>query len=176
MLDRLCLVAGAERAIRTPAWHFRGGDEPELFAKPDDRWEVNNVATRCPDVVEGLQEALRQYEGAISAGTVFGGAPAQRRVAQRVRVNPSRRCSSVAQPPLAVPRFVQPRAAAPHYRAPGTVGGVDRGRFSCIDRANDLESRHSMAGNRICPAAAFEGSLMSVILNTIPQIHQTPSS
>jgi arylsulfatase A-like enzyme len=69
--DRLCLAAGAERAIRTPAWHLRaGGGEPELFAKPDDRWEVNNVASRCPDVVEGLQEALKQYEQAISAGSV----------------------------------------------------------------------------------------------------------
>ena len=67
--DRLCLAAGAERAIRTPAWHLCAGEEPELFAKPDDRWEVNNVATRCPDVVEGLQEALKQYEQAISAGT-----------------------------------------------------------------------------------------------------------
>jgi hypothetical protein len=67
--DRLCLAAGAERALRTPAWHLRAGEEPELFAKPDDRWEVNNVATRCPDVVEGLQEALKQYEQAISAGT-----------------------------------------------------------------------------------------------------------
>jgi arylsulfatase A-like enzyme len=67
--DRLCLAAGAERAIRTPAWHLRAADEPELFAKPDDRWEVNNVASRCPDVVEGLQEALQQYEQAISAGS-----------------------------------------------------------------------------------------------------------
>jgi len=69
--DRLCVVAGAERAIRTPAWYLRSGDEPELFAKPDDRWEVNDVTSRCQEVVEGLQEALRQYEQAISAGTAI---------------------------------------------------------------------------------------------------------
>jgi arylsulfatase A-like enzyme len=68
--DRLCTASAAERAIRTPAWHLRAGDEPELFAKPDDRWEVNDVASRCPEVVEGLQEALRQYEQALSAGAV----------------------------------------------------------------------------------------------------------
>jgi arylsulfatase A-like enzyme len=71
--DRLCIAGnGHERAIRTPAWHLRAGGEetrpdaePELFAKPDDRWEVNNVATRCREVVEGLQEALGQYELAL---------------------------------------------------------------------------------------------------------------
>jgi hypothetical protein len=67
--DRLCLAGGnGQRAIRTPAWHFRAGDEPELFAKPDDRWEVNNVACRCPEVVEGLQAALAQYELTLPAG------------------------------------------------------------------------------------------------------------
>jgi arylsulfatase A-like enzyme len=68
--ERLGIAAGAERAIRTPAWYLRAGDEAELFAKPDDRWEVNDVASRCPEVVEGLQEALRQYEQALAAGSV----------------------------------------------------------------------------------------------------------
>jgi hypothetical protein len=67
--DRLAIV-GAEdrRAIRTPAWYLHTGDEPELFAKPGDRWEVNNVATRCRDVVEHLLEALARYESALAAG------------------------------------------------------------------------------------------------------------
>jgi arylsulfatase A-like enzyme len=69
--DRLCLLGGGnQRAIRTPAWYLRTGGEPELFAKPDDRWEVNNVATRCQDVVDGLQDALRQYELTLSAGRI----------------------------------------------------------------------------------------------------------
>jgi len=69
--DRLCVVAGAQRAIHTPAWYLRSGDVPELFAKPDDRWEVNNVTSRCQEAVEGLQEALRQYEQALVAGTAI---------------------------------------------------------------------------------------------------------
>ncbi len=69
--DRLCITgSGAERAIRTPAWYLRASDEPELFAKPDDRWEVNNVASRCREVVECLQDALVQYERTLSAGRV----------------------------------------------------------------------------------------------------------
>ncbi len=67
--DRLCLRGiGTERAIRTPAWYLRAAAEPELFAKPDDRCEVNNVASRCQDVVEGLQDALMQYELSLPAG------------------------------------------------------------------------------------------------------------
>ncbi|HUT12673.1 MAG TPA: sulfatase-like hydrolase/transferase [Thermoguttaceae bacterium] len=64
--DRLCVVGeGTERAIRTPAWHLRAAARPELFVKPDDRWEVNNVADRCRDVLEGLLDELTRYEQAI---------------------------------------------------------------------------------------------------------------
>jgi arylsulfatase A-like enzyme len=70
--DRLCVLGnGADRAIRTPAWHLRAGAEPELFAKPDDRWEVNDVATRCQEVVEFLQDVLAQYEQSLPSGRVF---------------------------------------------------------------------------------------------------------
>jgi arylsulfatase A-like enzyme len=69
--DRLCLVGrDAERAIRTPAWYFRSSGEGELYAKPDDRWEVNNVSNRCLEIVECLQDALFQYEQAILSGSV----------------------------------------------------------------------------------------------------------
>jgi len=67
--DRLCLVEGASgRAIRTPAWYLRDADRPELFAKPDDRWEVNNVSDRCQDVVEGLRKALAEYAESLRSG------------------------------------------------------------------------------------------------------------
>ena len=42
----------------------------ELFAKPDDRWEVNEVASRCGDVVEQLAAAADQFEQAAAAGTL----------------------------------------------------------------------------------------------------------
>jgi arylsulfatase A-like enzyme len=69
--DRLCL-AGEDgmRAIRTPAWYLsHGKEETELYVKPDDRWEVNNVSNRCMEVVECLQDAIVQYEIAIVEGT-----------------------------------------------------------------------------------------------------------
>jgi hypothetical protein len=60
--DRLCLVDGlGNTAIRTPAWYLREGAEPELYAKPDDRWEVNNVVGRCDEVVEMLRRASAEY-------------------------------------------------------------------------------------------------------------------
>jgi arylsulfatase A-like enzyme len=78
--DRLCIaggdtvrairtIAGGDtvRAIRTPAWYLRMDEEPELYAKPDDRWEVNDVANRCRDVVEELQDAAAEYEACLLA-------------------------------------------------------------------------------------------------------------
>jgi hypothetical protein len=67
--DRLC--AGGhpgERAIRTPAWHLRRAGGAELFAKPDDYWEANNVAGRCQEVVECLEDALAEFEQTLQAG------------------------------------------------------------------------------------------------------------
>lgn len=79
--SRQLLVSGGalgERAIRTPAWMLRQkpaeGDDPvdeptiELYSKPDDRWEYNDVADRCPDVIEQLTEELAKYELAGLSG------------------------------------------------------------------------------------------------------------
>ena len=67
--DRLCLVDGSgNAAIRTPAWYLREGTEPELYAKPDDRWEVNNVVGRCDDVVQMLRQVLADYIEHLRSG------------------------------------------------------------------------------------------------------------
>ena len=69
--DRLCIAGrGGDRAIRTPAWFLRAGIPPQLFAKPDDRWEVNDVASLCPEVCECLLDALAQYEQTLTAGRI----------------------------------------------------------------------------------------------------------
>ena len=69
--DRLCIAGDrSDRAIRTPAWYLRTAAEPELFAKPDDRWEVNNVSDRCREVVECLRDVLAQYEQTLHSGRV----------------------------------------------------------------------------------------------------------
>jgi hypothetical protein len=60
-----------ERMIRTPAWMLRQLPPPisepgeqlptptvELYAKPDDRWEANEIADRCPEVAERLLAVL----------------------------------------------------------------------------------------------------------------------
>ncbi|MEN6450018.1 MAG: sulfatase-like hydrolase/transferase [Thermoguttaceae bacterium] len=66
--DRVCAAGASGRAIRTPAWFLREGDEPQLYAKPDDRWEVNNVVSLCPEVVERLREALSRFEAILPDG------------------------------------------------------------------------------------------------------------
>lgn len=41
----------------------RDEDAPlQLFLKPDDRWDVNNVADLCPHVVRGFRELMRRLE------------------------------------------------------------------------------------------------------------------
>jgi hypothetical protein len=56
-----------ERAIRTSDWSLRltgatddssGEAGCELYVRPDDRWEANDVAGLCPDVVEELLARL----------------------------------------------------------------------------------------------------------------------
>ena len=54
-----------EQALRTHAWMLRrqrgvagSPDQVELYAKPDDRWEANEVADRCADVVDELLAEL----------------------------------------------------------------------------------------------------------------------
>jgi arylsulfatase A-like enzyme len=67
--DRVCIAGPAsERAIRTPAWYLREAAAAELYAKPDDRWEVNNVTDRCLEIAESLQAALRDYPQALRDG------------------------------------------------------------------------------------------------------------
>lgn len=53
------LNARGMRAIRTPAWMLLLGDSVELYSKPDDYWEANNVANLCPEIVELLSQCLQ---------------------------------------------------------------------------------------------------------------------
>jgi len=46
-----------ESALVTPDWFLRqtsGGSHTELYVKPDDRWEINDVADRCAEIAEEL--------------------------------------------------------------------------------------------------------------------------
>ena len=64
--DRILIDTGAVAAIVTPDWHLvadRPGREgirpPRLYAKPDDFFELCDVADRCPAVVEDLEATLK---------------------------------------------------------------------------------------------------------------------
>ncbi|MGL4942201.1 MAG: sulfatase-like hydrolase/transferase [Thermoguttaceae bacterium] len=55
--SRVAIASGEVEAIVTDDWFLRIEDATtQLFAKPADRWEVNNVADRCADVVEMLTQ------------------------------------------------------------------------------------------------------------------------
>jgi hypothetical protein len=58
-----CSLQEQQRAIRVPAWFLRTseGGVTDLYAKPDDRWEFNEISSRCGDVVEQLLEVLTQF-------------------------------------------------------------------------------------------------------------------
>lgn len=68
---KIAVSAGdnGEQSIRTPAWLMRQTpqdieQEPAnmLYTKADDRWEKNEIAKLCPQVVEGLQKELTHWQ------------------------------------------------------------------------------------------------------------------
>ena len=75
--DRQLSTAEGCGAIRTAAWHLirRAGDGAateavELYSKPDDRWEVNEVSARCPQIAETLRQLLGELERRARGGAV----------------------------------------------------------------------------------------------------------
>ena len=50
--------------LRSPKWAalFAGEAPCRLFLKPDDRWDFNDVADRCPDVVAAFAEIRKRLE------------------------------------------------------------------------------------------------------------------
>jgi hypothetical protein len=66
-------ISDNQRAIRTPAWFLRESlqdEQPtfELFAKPDDRFEANEISSRCDDVVQLLAADLDRFSAAAAEG------------------------------------------------------------------------------------------------------------
>jgi arylsulfatase A-like enzyme len=59
-----------EWSLRTPDWAFLSpifpeendpSRDPQLYVKPDDRWEVNNVLQHHPDLAENLEKSLSAF-------------------------------------------------------------------------------------------------------------------
>lgn len=73
---------GSEFSVRTPGWMLHvGGEgpetniEPELYAKPDDRWEANEIASRCPTAVEMLKDLFQRLAAAADSGDALEPGP-----------------------------------------------------------------------------------------------------
>ncbi|MGE3820220.1 MAG: sulfatase [Isosphaeraceae bacterium] len=88
--DYACLGMDAEEyAIRTHLWHFilpveRDSDDPrapELYRKPEDRWEQNDVAELYRDVADHLELTLRRFVEAVR-GDAMEDVPALREIAR----------------------------------------------------------------------------------------------
>jgi len=62
--DHVVMLSQHDRAVRTAAWHLRQPihGAAELYAKPSDRWEVNEVSKLMPEVVAGLEQLLSETE------------------------------------------------------------------------------------------------------------------
>src|SRR6185312_2060335 len=78
--DYACLGMDVEEfAIRTHLWHLIVPVEPEpdgegpprspeLYRKPEDRWDQNNVVEQFPEVAEHLELTLRRFVDALGRG------------------------------------------------------------------------------------------------------------
>ncbi len=64
-----CSEHDRQRAIRVPAWFLRqaGDGPPQLYAKPDDRWEFNEISNRCGAIVDDIADVITQFEAAARA-------------------------------------------------------------------------------------------------------------
>jgi hypothetical protein len=77
--DYACMGMDAEEfALRTHLWHLVvpiefDPEEPrsvELYAKPEDRWDQNNVVEQHAEVADHLELALRRFMDAVGRDTL----------------------------------------------------------------------------------------------------------
>ena len=78
--EHVLSLSGDAFALRNKHWHFVGREATgshteslahhasmELYSKPDDLWEYNNVADRCPAEVDELQELASRLRQSMQA-------------------------------------------------------------------------------------------------------------
>jgi arylsulfatase A-like enzyme len=95
LTQQACAVTPGHAALRTPGWFVclpwqqhpspaattLGELEPaiprkcQLFVKPDDRWDFNDVATLCPELAERMCQQLALFQNAAAEGTLEQLAP-----------------------------------------------------------------------------------------------------
>jgi arylsulfatase A-like enzyme len=99
--DRACAISpDREHRLETPAWAMRvppgaertSGNQststeaspPQLFVKPDDWCEVNEVSDRCPEITEGMQAVLAEFGQACESGEAAALSPLRRELVSRL--------------------------------------------------------------------------------------------
>ncbi len=67
--DQAATSGHGQDTFCVPHWslHQVPDGPPQLFVKPDDRWEVNNISDRCHDIVQQMNRQLERFRQA--AGT-----------------------------------------------------------------------------------------------------------
>ncbi|QDU97570.1 sulfatase-like hydrolase/transferase [Lignipirellula cremea] len=84
--EMIVSAADEERLLRTPAWQIRKQPEAvSLYAKPDDRWEVNDVAALLPADTDALTAALDRFELAAETGDLSTLPPLDERLLDPLR-------------------------------------------------------------------------------------------
>jgi arylsulfatase A-like enzyme len=78
--DYVCMGMDVEEfAIRNHQWHLVVPIEPdpddqrnapELYRKPEDRWDQNNLAAEHPEIAEHLELALRRFVEGVRLGSI----------------------------------------------------------------------------------------------------------
>lgn len=74
--ERVASQAQGQWSLRTPAWFATGEVKPDadgetrLYAKPDDRFEVNDVAGICKEIAQDMRNEFDRVTAATNAGTV----------------------------------------------------------------------------------------------------------
>ncbi len=72
--------------IQTHAWKLMrsASGKTELFAKPDDRWDINDVSDRCPGIVEKMKKLLAECIAMGDHGWVHCDVGVDQELARRV--------------------------------------------------------------------------------------------
>lgn len=60
--DRAASVFDCQKALRSSAWFWRQSATDELYVKPDDRWEVNEISDRCEEITQAMGKAAQHFQ------------------------------------------------------------------------------------------------------------------
>jgi hypothetical protein len=72
--------------VRTPAWslHVDEGQTKSLYAKPDDRWEANEVADRCGEVPDELAALIDEFVKLVNQDSLVNPEPLSRKLVEGI--------------------------------------------------------------------------------------------